>query len=44
MISSDTPGYAMASASPHTVSASQIVGKALEHKTYNAEGIIEVVI
>ena len=44
LISSNTPGYAMASPSPHTVSASQIVGKSLEHKTYDAEGIIEVVI
>jgi len=34
----------MASPSPHTVSASQIVGKALENKTDSAHGIIEVVI
>ena len=44
LISSDIPGYAMVSASPHTVSASQIVGKALESKTDSAHGIIEVVI
>jgi hypothetical protein len=44
LIASDVPGCAMASPSPHTVSASQIVGKALESKTNDAEGIIEVVI
>ena len=44
LIASDIPGHAMASPSPHTVSASQIVGKALENKTDSAHGIIEVVI
>ena len=44
LIASDVPGHAMVSPSPHTVSASQIVGKALENKTDSAHGIIEVVI
>ena len=44
LITSSTPGFAMAAAHPHNVSASELVGKALEAKTHGAEGVIEALI
>ncbi|MDA9843149.1 hypothetical protein N9C44_01605 [bacterium] len=44
LITSDIPGVAMVSASPHTVSASQIVGKAIEAKLDAQTGFVEALI
>jgi len=44
LITSSTPGFAMAAAHPHNVSASELVGKALEAKTHGAEGVVEALI
>ena len=44
LVTSSTPGYAMPAAHPHNVSASELVGKALQSKTDSAEGVIEVLI
>ena len=44
LITSTTPGFAMAAAYPHNVSASEIIGKALQSKADNGEGVIEALI
>ena len=44
LITSTTPGFAMAAAHPHNVSASEIIGKALQSKADNGEGVIEALI
>ena len=44
LITSGIPGVAMVSASPHTVSASQIVGKAIEAKLDAQTGFVEALI
>ncbi|MDA8897747.1 hypothetical protein N9I83_01810 [bacterium] len=44
LVTSSTPGYAMPAAHPHNVSASELVGKALQSKTDSAEGVIEILV
>ena len=44
LITSTTPGFAMAAAHPHNVSASEMIGKALQSKADNGEGVIEALI
>ena len=44
LITSDTPGFAMSAVHPHDVSASEIVGKALEAKLTAGNGVIEALI
>ena len=44
LVTSSTPGYAMAAAHPHNVSASEMIGKALQSKTDSAEGVIEILV
>ena len=44
LITSDVPGHAMTSPSPHTVSASQMIGKAITGKTDSGNGVIEALV
>jgi len=44
LVASDTPGYAMVGAMPHTLSPLQIVGRALETKTDAQPGVIEILV
>jgi hypothetical protein len=44
LIASDTPGYAMVGAMPHTLSPLQIVGRSLETKTDAQPGVIEILV
>jgi len=44
LITSSRPGFAMASDQPHFVSASCMVGKALQDHLTPSEGVIEVVV
>jgi hypothetical protein len=44
LITSDTPGFAMSAVNPHDVSASEIVGKALESNLTAEGGVIEALI
>jgi len=44
LITSTTPGFAMAAAHPHNVSASEMIGKALQSKEDIGEGVIEILV
>ena len=44
LITSDVPGHAMSSPSPHTVSAPQMIGKAITGKTDSGNGVIEALV
>ena len=44
LITSTTSGFAMAAAHPHNVSASEMIGKALQSKADSGEGVIEALI
>ena len=44
LITSTTPGFAMAAAHPQNVSASEMIGKALQSKEDSGEGVIEALI
>ena len=44
LITSTTPGFAMAAAHPQNVSASEMIGKALQSKADSGEGVIEALI
>ena len=44
LIASDTPGYAMVGAMPHTLSPLQIVGRSLETKTDAQPGVVEILV
>jgi hypothetical protein len=44
LITSDTPGHAMVAAEPEKLSPLQIIGRALEHKTSAAPGVVEIIV
>ena len=44
LITSDLPGHAMVAADPKSISPLQIIGRALEHKTEAAPGIVEIIV
>ena len=44
LITSSTPGHAMASDQPHFVGAACIVGKAISSKDTDGPGIVEVLV
>ena len=44
LITSDVPGHAMVALAPNKLSPLQIVGRALEHKTEAAPGLVEIIV
>ena len=44
LITSDTPGHAMVAGDPKLLSPLQIIGRALEHKTSAAPGVVEIIV
>ena len=44
LITSDTPGHAMVAGDPKSLSPLQIIGRALEHKTSAAPGVVEIIV
>ena len=44
LVTSDVPGHAMVALAPSKLSPLQIVGRALEHKTAAAPGIVEILV
>ena len=44
LVTSDTPGFAMVGASPHTLSPLQIIGRAISSKLDAGPGIVEIIV